>query len=60
MFRDYYCLLLADRTAEPIGNGLPRSNHEASLLLMQVLFGRVSDSSAFLTAIERQLVASGP
>jgi ureidoacrylate peracid hydrolase len=30
MFRDYRCLLLADCTAEPIGQELPRSNHEAS------------------------------
>ncbi len=29
MFRDYVCLLLADCTAEPIGDGLPRSNHDA-------------------------------
>jgi ureidoacrylate peracid hydrolase len=58
MFRDYCCLLLADCTAEPIGDGLPRSNHEASLLLVQMQFGWVSASSQFLTAIERQLVGS--
>jgi ureidoacrylate peracid hydrolase len=60
MFRDYHCLVLADCMAEPIGNELPRSNHEASLLVMQAGFGWVSDSSAFLTVVERQLVASGP
>jgi ureidoacrylate peracid hydrolase len=30
MFRDYSCVLLADCMGEPIGHGLPRSNHEAS------------------------------
>jgi ureidoacrylate peracid hydrolase len=58
MFRDYSCLLLADCTAEPIGYGLPRSNHDASLLVLQVLFGWVSGSSELLAALERQLVAS--
>jgi len=38
MFRDYRCLLLADCISEPIGAGLARSNHEASLLAMQTLF----------------------
>jgi ureidoacrylate peracid hydrolase len=50
-FRDYRCLLLADCTAEPIGHGLPRSNHEASLLLIEVMFGWVSDSTAFVQAL---------
>jgi len=29
MFRDYLCVLLADCMSEPIGYGLPRSNHGA-------------------------------
>jgi ureidoacrylate peracid hydrolase len=48
MFRDYDCVVLADCTGEPIGHGLPRSNHEASLLLIQTSFGWVSGSSEFL------------
>jgi hypothetical protein len=32
MFRDYSCVLLEDCMGEPIGSGLPRSSHEASLL----------------------------
>ncbi|MEO6566342.1 MAG: isochorismatase family protein [Casimicrobiaceae bacterium] len=36
MFRDYACLLLEDCTAEPIGNGPGRSNHEASLLSIKI------------------------
>ena len=52
MFRDYLSLLLADCMGEPIGNGLPRSNHEASLLLIQTLFGWVSDSNEFIKGLE--------
>jgi ureidoacrylate peracid hydrolase len=52
MFRDYSCLLLADCAAEPIGADLPRSNHEASLLLIQTLFGWVSNSAQLLKALE--------
>jgi ureidoacrylate peracid hydrolase len=54
MFRDYSCVALSDCMAEPIGYGLVRSNHEASLLTMQRLFGWVSTSNDFLTALEQQ------
>jgi ureidoacrylate peracid hydrolase len=53
MFRDYSCLLLADCCAEPIGQQLPRSNHDASLLVVQLLFGWVAQSEAFLEACAR-------
>src|SRR5436190_1457505 len=56
MFRDYTCLLLADCTAEPIGDGLPRSNYDASLLVIQALFGWVSKSDQLISALEAQLV----
>ena len=59
MFRDYGCVLLSDCMAEPIGQGLSRSNHDASLLLIQALFGWVSNSSEFIKAIERQAVMAG-
>jgi ureidoacrylate peracid hydrolase len=52
MFRDYSSVLLQDCTAEPMGHGLPRSNHEASLLLIQTLFGAVSSSDEFIKAVE--------
>lgn len=58
MFRDYTCLLLADCTAEPIGQDLARSNHEASLLVMQALFGWISTSAHVIGALEPRLVAS--
>jgi ureidoacrylate peracid hydrolase len=57
-FRDYRCVLLADCTAEPIGADLPRSNHEATLLTTELLFGWVSDSAAFIEAFARQSLAA--
>jgi len=59
MFRDYACVLLADCMGEPIGYGLPRSNHEASLLTIQTLFGWVSSSDQLIGALEAQPVAVG-
>ena len=55
MFRDYRCLVLEDCTAEPIGKGLSRSNHEASLLAIQILFGWISESAKFVAAVEKNL-----
>ncbi len=51
MFRDYQPVLLADCTGEPIGNGLSRSNHEATLLTIEVLLGWVSSSDDFVKAL---------
>ncbi len=51
MFLDYQCVLLGDCMAEPIGNKFARSNHEASLLTIQTLFGWVSESGNFLKAL---------
>jgi ureidoacrylate peracid hydrolase len=57
-FRDYSSVLLRDCTDEPIGHGLPRSNYEASLLLIQEEFGWVSSSDDFTRALETQPVTS--
>ena len=51
MYRDYACVVLADCTAEPIGAGLARSNHDASLLVIETLFGWVSSSDDLLAII---------
>ena len=51
MFRDYSPIVLEDCTVEPIGYDLARSNHEASLLAIQ-LFGWVSNSEAFTKAFK--------
>jgi ureidoacrylate peracid hydrolase len=56
MFRDYSCVLLEDCMGEPIGYGLPRSNHEASLLTMQTLFGWVSTSEQFVKALTSERI----
>src|SRR6266480_318336 len=50
MFRDYLCVLLQDCMSEPIGHDLQRSNHDASLLNAEMLFGWVSDSDQFIKA----------
>jgi ureidoacrylate peracid hydrolase len=57
MFRDYSCVLLADCTGEPLGKDFQRSNQEASLFVIQVLFGWVSNSAAFLRALEESSTA---
>ena len=51
MFRDYCCIVLEDCTAEPIAATAPRSNHEASLLTMQVLFAWISNSGKLTSAL---------
>src|SRR5439155_10813498 len=58
MFRDFRCVLLADCTAEPIGQGLSRSNHDASLFLLQTVFGWISDSAHLIEALGAQPVVS--
>lgn len=58
MFRDYRCLLLEDCTAEPIGHGLTRSNHDASLLVIETLFGWVSSSTDLIAALEASAVGA--
>jgi nicotinamidase-related amidase len=50
-FRDYQCVLLTDCTSEPIGKDAPASNHDASLLVIQMLFGWVCGSEQFLKAL---------
>ncbi len=51
MFRDYQSVLLADCMDEPIGHGMSRSNHEASLLSVEVLLGWVSSADQFAAAL---------
>jgi ureidoacrylate peracid hydrolase len=58
MFRDYLPVLLADCTGEPIGHDLARSNHEASLLTIQTLFGWVADSHRFIKGLEPRHVSA--
>ena len=59
MFRDYLCVLLQDCMSEPIGQDLPRSNHDASLLTAEMLFGWVSSSDQFIKALATKLSQAG-
>ena len=52
-YRDYRCLLLEDCTAEPIGSDLPQTNHDASVRVIETLFGWVSDGAAFEAALRQ-------
>jgi ureidoacrylate peracid hydrolase len=54
MFRDYSSIVLEDCTAEPIGYDLPKSNHEASLLVIQSVLGWVSNSNEFIKALKAE------
>jgi len=59
MYRDYSCVLLTDCMSQPtLGNSLPGSNHDASLVLTEVSFGWVSSSDQFIKALEIQPVAA--
>ena len=51
MFRGYRCLLLSDCAAEPLGATELRTNHEASLLVIEKLFGWISSSRDFLEGV---------
>ena len=51
-FRDYHCVLLQDCAAEPMGRNLSRSNHEATVLLVERIFGSVSTSTDFINAVQ--------
>ena len=58
MFRDYTCLLLEDCTAEPIAHDAPRSNHEATLLTVQLLFGWVTTAADLAAVLPSEVAAS--
>ena len=51
MFRDYHCLVIADATAEPIAADAVRSNHEASLLTLELLFASVAESADLIGSL---------
>jgi hypothetical protein len=45
------CWLAA--TAEPIGDRLPRSNREATILLVELVYGWVAESDALVQALRK-------
>ena len=50
-FRDYRCIVLRDCTQELIGLGLPRTNHEATLLVIELLFGWTAQSAEVIATL---------
>ena len=56
-FRDYRCLVVEDCTAEPIGADALRTNKEASLSVLELLFAWITDSAAVTDALH--LTSSG-
>jgi len=50
-YRDYRCLLLRDCCAEAIGGDEARTNHDATLTVIEALFGWTASSPAFLAAV---------
>ncbi len=51
VFRDLHCIVLEDCTAEPIAHNAPRSNHEATLVTLELLFAAIATSDALITAL---------
>jgi ureidoacrylate peracid hydrolase len=49
--RDFHCLVVEDCVAEPIGAQLERTNHEATLLVLQILFCSITDSASLAAAL---------
>jgi ureidoacrylate peracid hydrolase len=51
MYLDYHCLVVGDATAEPIAQDALRSNHEASLLTLELLFAHVATTEDIIAAL---------
>jgi ureidoacrylate peracid hydrolase len=52
VFRDYECILLDDCVAEPVGRTLDRTNHDATVHLVETVLGWVSDSTTIVDAVD--------
>ena len=53
-FRDYRCIVLRDCTTELIAADAARSNHDASLLAIELLFGWTADSDSVIGALDEE------
>jgi ureidoacrylate peracid hydrolase len=58
VFRGYDCILLEDCVAEPIGGTLDRTNHDATVHLVEIGFGWVSDSNSVVQSLNTAALAS--
>lgn len=52
VFRGYDCVLLDDCVAEPVGGTLERTNHDATVHLVEMVLGWVSDSASIVDALD--------
>ena len=52
-YRDYRCIVLEDCTAETVGRSHVRTNHEASLYVIQAQFGWVANSQSLIDGLAR-------
>ena len=52
-YRDYQCLLLTDCCAEAVGGDQARTNHDATVTVIEALFGWTTESEHFIDAISR-------
>ncbi len=50
-YRDYRCLLLTDCCAEAIGSDQARTNHDASLTVIEALFGWTTESAQLIASL---------
>ena len=50
-YRDYHCLLLTDCCAEAIGSNQQRTNHDATLTVIEALFGWTTESDQLITSV---------
>jgi len=57
-YRDYRCVILSDCTAESIGRSQARTNHDASLLVIEAQFGWVAESQSLLDALAQPAMES--
>ena len=51
MMNDFHCIVIEDCVAEPIGATLARTNHESTLLTLEILFASIAHSSAVIDAL---------
>jgi ureidoacrylate peracid hydrolase len=51
-YRDYQCLLLTDCCAEAIGSDQDRTNHDATLTVIEALFGWTTESEHVISSVE--------
>jgi ureidoacrylate peracid hydrolase len=57
-YRDYQCLLLTDCCAEVIGSDQARSNHDATLTVIEALFGWTTESDQFIASVTKPVAAA--